>query len=102
MTLIEIMIVLAILALVMGLIVGPRVMENWRRSKSDIARLTVEKLANEAFPQWSSQNRGKVCPERIEELAALMNAKDANDPWGNLYRSARRRAAACGLLALEP
>ena len=41
MTLLEIMIVLAILALVMGLVVGPRVMKMFGESKVDIARLTV-------------------------------------------------------------
>lgn len=86
MTLIEIMIVLAILALVMGLIVGPRVMENWRRSKDDIAKLAVQKLANEAFPQWATRNPGKACPEQLEELSELMNKKDAKDPWGSHYK----------------
>ena len=37
MTLLEIMIVLAILALVMGLVVGPRVMKMFGESKVDIA-----------------------------------------------------------------
>ena len=41
MTLLEIMIVLAILALVMGLVVGPRVMKMFGKSKVDIAALTA-------------------------------------------------------------
>lgn len=86
MTLIEIMIVLAILGLVMGVLVGPRVMDIFRDSKGEIARLAVQKLANEAFPQWLSRNPGKACPEQIDELAALMNKKDAQDPWGNPYK----------------
>jgi type II secretory pathway pseudopilin PulG len=86
MTLIEIMIVLAIIALVMGLLVGPRVIGIFRDSKGDIAKLAVQKLANEAFPQWLSRNPGKACPEQIEELNELMNKKDAKDPWGNRYK----------------
>ena len=58
MTLLEIMIVLAILALVMGLVVGPRVMKMFGESKVDIAKLTVTKFANEAFPQWSRSHPG--------------------------------------------
>jgi len=38
MTLLEIMIVLAILALVMGLVVGPRVMKMFASSKVEIAK----------------------------------------------------------------
>jgi hypothetical protein len=86
MTLLEIMIVLAILALVMGLVVGPRVMQIFSDSKIDLAKLTVKKLANEAFPQWLSSHPGKACPEKIEDLNELMNNKDTNDPWGNPYR----------------
>ncbi len=54
MTLLEIMIVLAILALVMGLVVGPRVMKMFGESKVDIARMTVQKYANEAYPPNTS------------------------------------------------
>lgn len=105
MTLLEIMIVLAILALVMGLIVGPRVMENWRRSKDDIAKLAVQKLANEAFPQWSSRNPGRACPEQIGELSELMNKKDTKDPWGNDYKifcSPNVPAGAKGIAIMSP
>jgi len=45
MTLLEIMIVLAILALVMGLLVGPQVMKLFTEGKGDIARAGVKKLA---------------------------------------------------------
>jgi general secretion pathway protein G len=88
MTLIEIMIVLAILALVMGLLVGPRVMDILGDSKVDIAKLAVRKLANEAFPQWLARHPDKACPERIEELAELTDSEDAKDPWGGSYRMA--------------
>jgi prepilin-type N-terminal cleavage/methylation domain-containing protein len=86
MTLIEIMIVLAILALVMGLVVGPRVMEILFGAKEDIAKLAVSKLSGEAYPQWRSRNPGKPCPERLEELTEFMNKNDTNDPWGNPYK----------------
>jgi prepilin-type N-terminal cleavage/methylation domain-containing protein len=85
MTLIEIMIVLAILALVMGLVVGPLVMRNLEESKKDIARLAVSKLANEAYPQWRVLHPGQTCPSTIVELSAQTNSKDTEDPWGNDY-----------------
>ena len=86
MTLLEIMIVLAILALVMGLIVGPRVMKMFGESKVDIAKLTVQKFANEAFPQWSRAHPDKGCPDKIEDLSEYMDKKDTKDPWGTDYQ----------------
>jgi type II secretory pathway pseudopilin PulG len=86
MTLLEIMIVLAILAIVMGLLVGPAVMRFFADSKNDIAKLAVRKLADEAFPQWAARNPQKSCPESIEELAQLTNDKTAKDPWGGHFK----------------
>ena len=86
MTLLEIMIVLAILALVMGLVVGPRVMKMFGKSKGDIAALTVSKYANEAYVQWAQANPSKQCPAKLEDLNEYMNNKDIKDPWGNNYK----------------
>ena len=46
MTLLEIMIVLAILALVMGLVVGPRVMKMFGESKGETTKIKVRKFAH--------------------------------------------------------
>lgn len=86
MTLLEIMIVLAILALVMGLVVGPRVMKMFGQSKGDIASLTVRKYADEAFPSWSMAHPSKGCPDKLQDLNEYMNNKDIKDPWGNDYK----------------
>jgi general secretion pathway protein G len=86
MTLLEIMIVLAILALVMGLVVGPRVMKMFGESKVDIAKATVKKYAFEAYPSWSQAHPDKACPERLEDLNEYMNNKDTKDPWGGNYK----------------
>jgi prepilin-type N-terminal cleavage/methylation domain-containing protein len=86
MTLLEIMIVLAILALIMGLVVGPRVMKLFGKSKENIAAATVQKFANEAYPLWSQANPDKACPADIAALAEHMNSKDVNDTWGQPYR----------------
>jgi len=86
MTLLEIMIVLAILALVMGLVVGPRVMRMFSKSKDDIAALTVKKYAYEAFGEWSQAHPDKACPDKLEDLSQYMDSKDVKDPWGNPYK----------------
>lgn len=86
MTLLEIMIVLAILALVMGLVVGPRVMKMFASSKVDIAKAELQKLAYEAYPQWSQANPSKACPEKLEDLSEFTNKKNTNDPWGQPYK----------------
>jgi general secretion pathway protein G len=86
MTLLEIMIVLAILALVMGLVVGPRVMKMFGESKDKIARMAIEKYAFEAFPSWSAAHPDKACPDKLEDLNEYTNSKDIKDPWGNPYK----------------
>lgn len=86
MTLLEILIVLAILALVMGLLVGPRIFAAFQDSKIEIARAEAKKLAFEAYPQWVGKpsNTGK-CPT-ADDLAEYVNKKAGfKDPWGNPY-----------------
>jgi len=82
MTLLEIMIVLAILALVMGLLVGPKVMAAFGKSKIDTTKIKLSQYANEAYPQWSAGHPDKACPEKITDLNEYMNNNDANDSWG--------------------
>jgi len=86
MTLLEIMIVLAILALVMGLVVGPRVMRLFGQSKEKIAWITAQKLANEQYGDWAQSHPGKSCPDKLEDLTANANSDDKNDPWGQPYK----------------
>jgi general secretion pathway protein G len=83
MTLLEIMIVLAILAIVMGILVGPAVIDRWREAKIRSTRIKVMKYANEAFPTWAAQQAGKDCPDSLTELNPYMNSSDARDAWGN-------------------
>jgi general secretion pathway protein G len=85
MTLLEIMIVLAILALIMGLVVGPAVMRMLGDSKVQIAKTAVHKIAYEAYPMWLSANPGQSCPT-IDSLGPYMNKKDQVDPWNEPYR----------------
>jgi prepilin-type N-terminal cleavage/methylation domain-containing protein len=82
MTLLEIMIVLAIIAVVMGFLVGPMVMEYWNRSKVDSTKLIVRKLANESYAQWALAT-GKSCPQNLKELEKYTNSGSTKDAWGN-------------------
>jgi prepilin-type N-terminal cleavage/methylation domain-containing protein len=82
MTLLEIMIVLAILALVMGLLVGPKVMKMFGESRIDTTKLKLKKYAYEAYPSWSAAHPDKACPEKLADLNEYMNSDDSNDSWG--------------------
>ena len=85
MTLLEILIVLAILALVMGLLVGPRILAMFEEGKAGVAKAMARKLAHEAYGQWAMKPGNKGCPT-IEELAPLVDQKATlKDPWDNPY-----------------
>jgi prepilin-type N-terminal cleavage/methylation domain-containing protein len=83
MTLLEMMIVLAIIALVMGLVVGPRVIDYFRRARIETTQMKLEMYANQAFTAWSMAHPQAMCPERLADLADYANGRDANDAWGN-------------------
>jgi len=83
MTLLEIMIVLAIIALVMGFLVGPKVFQSFQQAKGDTASAIIQQFAYEAFPRWSAANPTKGCPSSLQELTKYMNKEDTKDPWGN-------------------
>jgi prepilin-type N-terminal cleavage/methylation domain-containing protein len=85
MTLLEIMIVLAIIALVMGFLLGPRIFNALKGSQVKAAHAITKKFAYEAYPQWSMNNASKSCPDGLKELTKYMNSEDTKDPWGNEY-----------------
>ena len=83
MTLLEMMIVLAIIALVMGLVVGPRVIDYLRRARIEATQMKLEMYANEAFPAWSMAHPQAMCPERLTDLGDYAKGRDARDAWDN-------------------
>jgi prepilin-type N-terminal cleavage/methylation domain-containing protein len=90
MTILEIMIVLAIIALVMGFLIGPKVMRMFGESKVDIAKLQVKEYADSAYLMWQKNNPSKACPASLAELNEYTNRKSAKDgkpdiadSWGN-------------------
>lgn len=90
MTLLEIMIVLAILALVMAL-VATKVLPMFDESKEEVGRMSVRKLASEGGTHFARHNPSKGCPDSIEDLAKEIDMridpvkKKALDPWGQPY-----------------
>lgn len=84
MTLVEIMIVLAIIALVMGVLVGPRVLEALSQSKEKIAKM-IAKDYIQAYTRWAADNPEDSCPESLESLRKYRDKKDDKDPWGSRW-----------------
>jgi general secretion pathway protein G len=86
-TLLEIMIVIAILGLVMGLVVVPKVMDLFGQSKEKIARLAVEQYAFKDGPQWQVST-GKDCPPDLLTIAQFVGKGQADtvDPWDTPYK----------------
>lgn len=100
MTILEILIVLAIIALVMGVLVGPRVMRLFGQGQADVAKLKAEKY-KEAYTIWSASNPGKKCPATLADLQQYMDAKDDKDPWGNPFKMMCGASAAAGSTGFE-
>lgn len=82
MTLLEIMIVLAIIAVVMGLLIGPKVMAAFSSSKSKTTKLDITQIAGEAYGLWSSDNE-EACPSSLADLEKYRNTKKTKDAWGS-------------------
>src|SRR5262249_3511345 len=80
MTLLEIMIVLALIGLVMVAIVGG-VIPAFNKGKIKTAKLAAEKIAG-SVAQYTADNEGK-CPT-LEELVAggFLQKSQMKDPWG--------------------
>ena len=104
MTLLEIMIVLAILALVMALLVGPKVLRMLGDAKVKTTKIKLKKYAFEAYPSWSAAHPDKNCPDKLADLNEYMNSTDANDSWGRPLKmmcGASLPAGAKGLAVLS-
>jgi prepilin-type N-terminal cleavage/methylation domain-containing protein len=82
-TLIEIMIVLAIIGLVLGVLVGPKVMSGWQDAQRKTAQLMLEEYRG-AFVRWMADTGG-ACPEKLGDLLRYTNKKDLKDPWGSPF-----------------
>ncbi len=84
MTLLEIMIVLAILALVVGLVLVPNLTSTQEDAEIRITKTYLEEIVEKHFPMWGlkDENRGKQCPESADALAKTIG-KPLQDAWGH-------------------
>lgn len=83
MTLIEIMVVVAIISLVVGG-VSVAAFNQLKKASIDTAYNDVETVASN-IELYMAQKRGK-CPKTLEDLkAAGVTNKVPKDPWGNAY-----------------
>ncbi len=80
MTLLEIMIVLAIIAAVMGLLVGPKVLAMFSDSKVKTTKLMIDQVAD-AYSHWSL-SADSDCPSSLKDLEKYRNTKKTKDGWG--------------------
>ena len=80
-TLLEIMVVLAIIALLAGG-VGAAVFKQFKKAQISTARLRV-KAARDATAQFMIDN-SSTCPHGIEDLVSqkYLDRNNAKDPWG--------------------
>ncbi len=81
MTLLEIMIVLAIIATVMGLLFGPAIFGALGESKEKTSRIILSQYS-QAYIRWAT-NSGGTCPSNLEELKKYVASDDVVDGWGN-------------------
>ncbi len=84
MTLIEIMVVVAIISLVLGG-VGLMAFNSFKDAQVDTAKKDVVQI-QQAVELYMTQKRGK-CPKTLQDLKASgVAAKISKDPWGNDYQ----------------
>lgn len=82
-SLIEIMLVLAIIALVMGFLVGPKVYNSWKEARIKLAKMMAKDYVG-AYTQWSLSAEDN-CPQSLDELNKYRSKREDKDPWGNKF-----------------
>jgi general secretion pathway protein G len=83
MTMLEIMIVLAIIGLVMS-VVGVGVFANWKKAQLKVARVAVNEIAQKTIQYMTDNNND--CPKTIDDLVAQKYIpKKQKDPWNRDY-----------------
>lgn len=82
-TLLEVMIVLAIIGLIAGSI-GVGVFSQFRKGQVKTAKINVSEISN-AVQQYMIENNNE-CPSGMDDLIAKKNIKKAiKDPWGQSF-----------------
>jgi len=82
-TILELMIVLGIIALIMGVLVIPRLRGSSREAKIRTTKIMMAEYVA-AYEQWSSDNT-EGCPQAVEELAKYRKKKETRDGFGSAF-----------------
>ena len=99
MTLLEIMIVLAIIALIMVFLIGPRVLKALSKSESRSGCIESKQLAYDAYTEWRAETR-KTCPGGLAEcfrrvrcrrLCSCRRTRLWSPPWSSATGPPGRR-----------
>ncbi len=82
-TLLEVMIVLAIIGLIVGG-VGVQLFKSYKKAQVQTAKINITEIAN-ATTQYMIEN-SNACPQTIDDLVAKGNLKKKiKDPWNNEF-----------------
>lgn len=81
----EMRLTIALLVLASGCKEKTREQKMFGESHVDKAKLTVQKYAFEAYPQWARANPNAKCPAAIADLAEYMDTNSTRDPWGSEF-----------------
>jgi len=83
-TLLEIMVVLAIMGIIVG-VVSVQVVKQLKKARISAARIGVKKIADATVRSMAGS--GATCPKSIEDLIAQgeLGKNDVKDPWGTPY-----------------
>jgi general secretion pathway protein G len=102
MTLLEIMIVLAILGSLMAFLIGPKLLKMWDEAKIKNTRILLNQYES-ALIFWRTEHADADCPATLDELHAegLANVRPA-DEWGQplVYRCPGRDGSAWELYSM--
>ena len=80
----EVLIVLAIIAVVMGLLVGPQLVEGDTQAKRRQTQIEEQQLLG-AHLLWTYDHPGDQCPKELKDLGTYVRRRHMNDPWGTAY-----------------
>jgi general secretion pathway protein G len=87
-TLIEIMIVVAIIAILMGVVIVPNIMRYPKKARVEAAKIQIKGFQLPLNEYMTTHGNYPSTQEGLEALVTekILTKKDITDPWGNPYQ----------------
>lgn len=87
-TLIEIMIVVSIIALLMGVLVGPQIFKARKQANVNAAKMQIPRFSLSLETYKEAHDHYPTTDEGLQALVddKLLKEKDIKDPWGNPFQ----------------